>query len=300
MTRPPNDPAPPAHPRISSEPLARAILNSLSAHIAILDENGVILETNQAWEVFGRSNGVAEEGRFIGTNYLAVCDAAGGPDAVDGRKAAKGIRAVIGGHTDQFLHDYPCHSPLGRHWYYLRAIRMSGEGPVRVVVSHEDITALMLSEEALRESQEALKVQTQQLEEVNIALRVLLNQREKDKAELEQKVLHNVKNLVLPYVEKLRRVNLKPETRQLVDFIGSHLNEIISPFVQRLSTASMLLTPQEIQVAALIKDGKSSKEIAGVLKVSETTIHFHRKNLRRKFGLDKKQANLRAFLMSLA
>jgi DNA-binding CsgD family transcriptional regulator len=299
MSGPSHDPAPPIPPRIGSEPLARAILNSLSAHIAILDDNGVILETNAAWEDFARNNGVLAKGQFIGTNYLAICDAASGPDAVDGRKVARGIRAVIGGRTDQFLHDYPCHSPLGQHWYYMRAIRMSGGGPVRVVVSHEDITALKLVEETLRESQAALKAQKQNLEEVNIALKVLLDQREKDKAELEQKVLHNVKNLVLPYVEKLRRVNLKPGTRQLVDFIASHLNDIISPFLQHLSTASVLLTPQEIQVATLIKDGKSSKEIAGILKVSETTIHFHRKNLRRKFGLAKKQANLRAFLMSL-
>jgi DNA-binding CsgD family transcriptional regulator len=299
MTAASRNSAPPAALRIASEPLARAILNSLSAHIAILDEAGVILETNQAWENYALDNGVTEESRFIGTNYLSVCEAAGGPDAVDGRKVARGIRAVIEGRTDLFLHDYPCHSPLGRHWYYLRAIRMAGQGPLRVVVSHEDITALKLSEEALRESQEALKKQKQHLQEANIALRVLLDQRERDKRELEDKVLHNVKNTVLPYVEKLQRLNLKPETRQLVDFIASHLNDIISPFVQHFSSAGILLTPQEIQVAALIKDGKSSKEIADRLKVSETTVHFHRKNLRRKFGLKEKQANLRVFLMNL-
>ena len=61
-----------------------------------------------------------------------------------------------------------------------------------------------------------------------------------------------------------------------------------------------ILTPQEIQVASLVKDGKASKEIAGILNVSETTVHFHRKNLRKKFGLSNSQTNLRSYLISIS
>jgi hypothetical protein len=86
------------------------------------------------------------------------------------RAVAKGIRQVIDGGVDEFLYDYPCHSPDGPHWYYMRAIRMSGEGPLRVVVSHEEITALKLSEEALRKSEAQLTAQKVELEETNIAL----------------------------------------------------------------------------------------------------------------------------------
>ena len=200
---------------------------------------------------------------------------------------------------NEFLYDYPCHSPDGRHWYYMRAIRMYGEGPIRVVVSHEDITALKLTEEALRQSQKEIEDQKQSLEESNIALKVLLKQREMDRSEMEQRVLTNIKDLVFPYVEKLQNSPLKAREKSLVNIINDHLNDIISPFLKQLSNAQLLLTPQEMQVATLVKDGKTSKEIADILNVTEATINFHRKNLREKFGLKGKPTGLRAYLMSL-
>jgi DNA-binding CsgD family transcriptional regulator len=177
---------------------------------------------------------------------------------------------------------------------------MSGPGPVRVVASHEEITTLKLTEEALRKSQEKLIEKTQSLEEANIAMKVLLKQREEDKLELEKKVLNNVKNLVLPYVEKLKNPRLKAKDRTLVDIIDTHLKDIISPLLQRFANAKILLTPQEMQVASLVRDGKTSKEIADVLNVSETTVNFHRKNLRVKFGLRNKRTNLRSYLLTIS
>ena len=283
-----------------ADDLALTVLNSLSAHIAILDQNGVILETNKAWRDFSLRGGAPEDYDDRGTNYLEICEAATGEDSKDAHKAAAGIRAVIAGEIDEFLLDYPCHSEDGPHWYYMRAIRMSGDGPMRVVTSHEEITALKLTEEALRESQEKLMEQKQSLEETNIAMKVLLKQREEDKLELEKKVLNNVKDLVLPYVDKLKNSRLKAKDRTLVEIIDTHLQDIISPLLQRFSNAKILLTPQEMQVASLVKDGKTSKEIADVLNVSETTINFHRKNLRVKFGLTNQRTNLRSYLLSLS
>jgi len=283
-----------------ADELALTVLNSLSAHIAILDENGTILETNNAWRNYAVKSGMPEDHDDRGTNYLEVCEAATGSDSEDARKVAEGVRAVIRGELDEFLYDYPCHSQEGPHWYYMRAIRMSGEGPIRLVTSHEEITALKLTEEALRKSQEELIEQKQSLEEANIAMKVLLKQREEDKLELEKKVLNNVKDLILPYVDKLKNTRLKAKDRTLVEIIDTHLQDIISPLLQRFSNAKILLTPQEMQVAALVKDGKTSKEIADVLNVSETTVNFHRKNLRVKFGLTNKRTNLRSYLMSIS
>ena len=279
--------------------LARTVLNSLSAHIAILDAEGAIIETNRAWQEFASAEGMGNPNAFIGVNYLEVCDAASGDDSGDAHIAAKGIRSVIRGDEEEFLHDYPCHSPTERHWFYMRAIRMDAPGPLRVVVSHEDITALKLTEEALMHSKQKLEDQKQHLEEANIALRVLLKQRESDKRELEQNVLTNIKELVFPYLEKLRIAPIRPKDKALVEIIENHLNEIVSPLLQRLASMNILLTPQEIQVASLVKDGKTSKEIADVLNVSETTVHFHRKNLRHKFGIKNKATNLRTFLLSM-
>lgn len=287
-------------PLYLSEELARAVMDSLSAHIAILDENGVILDYNRAWKVFSVKNGMPEDFEFKGINYLDACDSATGEDASDAFDIAKGIRQVISGEITEFLFDYPCHSPNSRHWYYMRAIRMSDTKPVRVIISHEDITALKLVEEALRESREELEEQKQSLEEANIALKVLIKQREKDKLELERNVLTNVKELVLPYVEKLKEVPLKPRNKTLVEIIENHLKDIISPLLHKFSNAQIILTPQEIKIVALIKDGKSSKEIADILNISETTVNFHRKNLRKKFGLTNKQMNLRSYLIAMS
>lgn len=282
------------------QPFAKTVINSLSAHIAIIDENGVILETNTAWREFAKSSKVENDASHIGQNYLATCESASGEEADSARRIAKGIRSVIKGQVDEFLHDYPCHGPDDRHWFYMHAIRMNYDGPVRVIISHEEITALKLIEEELRKSKDELESQKVDLEEANIALKVLLRQRDEDKKEMEQKVLSNIKDLVFPYIEKLKRAPLRAKDHTNVEIIESHLNEVISPLLQRLSHLNILLTPQEMQIAALVKDGKTSKEIADVLNVSETTINFHRKNLRVKFGLTNQRTNLRSYLLSIS
>ena len=128
----------------------------------------------------------------------------------------------------------------------------------------------------------------------------MLKQREQDRIELENKILKNIRELILPYVAKLKEKNLKTDQRTLIDIIDSNLKDIVSPLLQRLATAKIILTPQEMQVAALVKAGKSSKEIADILNVSTATISFHRKNLRQKLGLDNARKNLRAYLLSMA
>jgi DNA-binding CsgD family transcriptional regulator len=294
--------APPNHcaPCQFAGDLGKSVLNSLSAHIAILDTQGVIIETNRAWQAFAAAANASVPYRFIGLNYLKVCDAASGEGADDAQAVAAGIRAVIGGQMEEFLYDYPCHSPTGQHWFYLRAIRMETHGPTKVIVSHEEITQLKLIEEALKQSKKAVEEQKQNLEEANIALKVLLKQRESDKLELEQKVLANLKDLVFPYVEKLKRAPLRPKDKTTVEIIERHLNDIVSPLLQRLSNVHIVLTPHEMQIAALVKDGRSSKEIAEILTVSETTVHFHRKNLRQKLGIKNDGTNLRSLLLSLS
>jgi serine phosphatase RsbU (regulator of sigma subunit) len=129
--------------------LAKTVLNSLSANIAIIDEYGAILETNKAWRNYATENKMEGSDDSIGVNYLALCDATTGKEAKYARDVAAGIRSVINGNLKEFLYDYPCHGPDGRQFFYLRAIRVAEKEPIRVVVSHEDITALKLAEEAL-------------------------------------------------------------------------------------------------------------------------------------------------------
>ena len=138
------------------------------------------------------------------------------------------------------------------------------------------------------------------LEEANTALKVLLKQREADKKELEEKVVTNIRQLVSPYLEKIGATRLDPRPRAFLDIIQAHLNDVISPFLQRMSTLHLHLTPQEIHVASLVKAGRSTKEIADILGISTNAVDFHRKNIRSKFGLKNRKTNLRSFLMSLS
>jgi len=118
---------------------------------------------------------------------------------------------------------------------------------------------------------------------MNIALKVLLEQhRERGLEELEQRITANIRELVLPYAEKLKNSLKGPREQTLIDIVEANLNNIITPFLHRLSSLNLLLTPQEIEVAALIRPGKSSQEIVDVLGVSVSTVSFHRKNLCRK------------------
>lgn len=153
-------------------------------------------------------------------------------------------------------------------------------------------------EVALRESQKELEKKTRNLEEVNTALKVLLRRREKDKIDLEENVLLNVRELVEPYLGKLIDSGLKKHQETCAHIMQSNLEDIISPFVRRLSSKYLDLTASEIQVANLIKQGRSTKEIAKLLNLSARTIKFHRENIRKKIGIKNSKANLRTHLTS--
>jgi PAS domain S-box-containing protein len=162
-----------------------------------------------------------------------------------------------------------------------------------------DITNLKQTELALKQRERELEVQTVNLEEANAALKVLLKRREEDKKELEEKVLFNIKELAEPYLEKLRKTGLNERQRAFLDILASSLNEIISPFPRSLYFTYLNLTPSEMQIAALVRHGKTTKEIAELLTLSSRTVETHRKNIRRKLGLKDKKENLRARLLSL-
>ena len=155
------------------------------------------------------------------------------------------------------------------------------------------------TEQSLQERRKELEIKTNNLEEVNTALRVLLKRRDEDKKEFETNVLFNVKELVAPYLEKMKTSGLNEIQRAYVNVLESNLNDIISPFPQSLSSWYLELTPTEIKVANLVKHGKTTKEIAEFLNLSSQTIDFHRKNIRRKIGIKNKKANLRTHLLSI-
>lgn len=287
-----------SRPRLTEE-AARTILDSLAAHVALLDDQGSILDTNQAWRSFARANNLQMHPDSLQVNYLEICDQAQGESSERSREIAEGIREVIRGERREFAMDYPCHSPEKKRWFYMRATRLDASGPLRVVITHEDVTPLKLTEEALRHRELELEEKTRKLEETNTALRVLLQQRDRDREELESAIVSNIKETVLPQLARLKSPGTSSREKAVADHIESRLNAITSSFVQRLSSAGARLTPQEMQVATCIKDGSTSQEIADLLNVSLNTVSFHRKNIRRKLGLNNQKTNLYTYLLSL-
>jgi PAS domain S-box-containing protein len=152
----------------------------------------------------------------------------------------------------------------------------------------------------VEERTKELEAKTSKLEEINIALNVLLKKREEDKIILQEQVLSNVKKLTLPYVEKLKK-GIQNETHQVfIDVIESSLLEIVSPLSHNLSSDSFGLTPAEIKTADLIRQGRRTKEIAEMNNLSKKTIERHRESIRSKLGIKNKKINLQSHLNSLA
>ena len=156
------------------------------------------------------------------------------------------------------------------------------------------------AEKSLKKRENELEAQSHHLAEVNTALRVLLKQREDDKKELGEMVLRNVRELVSPYLRQLTDGRLDPRQRTLARIIETNLDNIVSPFSDRLASGSVQLTPVEIRVASLIKEGKTNKEIAQILFIAKNTVLFHRHNIRSKLNLKNKKINLRSHLLSIA
>ena len=188
---------------------------------------------------------------------------------------------------------------------------LSAEGKLQgYIATFTDITDRKKTEEELRKAHDRLEyrvkertreleIKTNSLEEINTAMKVLLKKREEDKTELEDNVLTNVKELIVPYFEKIKKTKLDDQQEAFLSIIESNLNEIISPFTRKMSLKYLNLTPTEIRIANLIRHGSPSKEIAELLNVSPRTVETHRKNIRRKIGLEGKRANLRSHLLSL-
>jgi len=211
------------------------------------------------------------------------------------------LTALLEGSEGVFEGHYKTTTTQAELWISLRTAPLyhhdgTIDGGVAIM---EDISERAQARQDLEESKEVLEIKTRSLEEAYTALRVLYEQVEQNKKELQGDVLYNVRQLILPYIEKLRVCRTNSDRETCLQVLETNLNNIVSPFLREMTVDHYNLTPKELHVATFVKEGKTNKEIADLLHLSQRSVEFHRDNIREKLGLKNKKANLRSFLLSM-
>jgi PAS domain S-box-containing protein len=270
----------------ASEERHRLILGTAMDGFWLVDTQGHLLEVNEA---YCRMSGYSEQELLT----MSISDLEATELPVE---TASHIQKIVSEGEDRFE---SVHRRKDGSTFNIEAsVQFKPIEGGRIVGFMRDITARRKAEERLRQSEEKLRVRSQELEEMNSALKVLLKQREQDQKDIEEKVHANVKQLVLPYIEKLKKRKFGEDAAYL-NIIEANLHGVISSLATTTSVKLYRLTPQELLVANLIKDGRQDKDISEMLNSSINTIKAHRRNIRKKLGLTKEKTNLRTFLSNI-
>ena len=163
-----------------------------------------------------------------------------------------------------------------------------------------DVSNLKKAEIQLAEAYKALQERSYKLSEMNTALKVLLNQRDEDRKEMETRVWYNIKNMILPHLNNLKTTQLTPSQQAHLDVVFNRLNDIASGMGQQLGYGGYGLSPREMEIASHIITGKANKDIAEILHISVHSVESHRFSIRKKLGILGSRTNLRTYLLSLS
>jgi PAS domain S-box-containing protein len=191
---------------------------------------------------------------------------------------------------------------------FTNLIEFNGEIARQAII--KDISNRIIEEKTRRKAGENLNCHLQlqikdlgktikKEEEINRALKILLEKKERDQKETQESVLLNVNKLILPYIEKIKMTELDDFQKTYLSIIETNLKDIVSPFSRKMSVKESNLTHRELQVASLIIKGISGKNIAKIMNISQQTVDTYRKKIRKKIGIKHKKVNLRSYLLSL-
>jgi DNA-binding CsgD family transcriptional regulator len=202
---------------------------------------------------------------------------------------------------------YMYNEPVGEvAMFYLEERPPADEGPflseeralLDAVAERIGAAAMRIfAEQELQETNRQLTVERKALQETNIALRSVLARIEEEKQEIYMNVHANVDRIIMPILHALS-LDLSRPQRKYIEMLRTNLEEITSPFGSHLSKTSLSLTPTEINISNMIRNGLQTKEIAQIRGVSEATISRHREHIRKKLKLTKSGINLMTYLQA--
>lgn len=172
---------------------------------------------------------------------------------------------------------------------------------MQIVVMGRDITKIKHAEMEIMSLnahlEQLVAERTAELEDLNVTLRVMLQKRDEDKAHWEEQVKNNIRQLITPHIKKLQQSTLDPQHQEIIHSLQASIGTLTSPFNHKLNSKYTNLTPKEIQIANLIKDGQSTKEIAVIMNTALKTVTIHREHIRNKLGIKNRSVNLRTHLL---
>jgi DNA-binding NarL/FixJ family response regulator len=170
---------------------------------------------------------------------------------------------------------------------------------IQLAIYAKDVTKQLESVKQLEEGKRELEAKTELLQDANMALKIMLQKSTENREEVEAEVMATLKKMVVPLVQKIKKAEISPTVREHINRLEGNLKYLSSPFSRSLSFEYISLSPKEIQVANLIRDGRVTREIAEELGMKPGTVEFYRNNIREKIGIRGKKIRLRTHLLNL-
>ena len=259
------------------------LIDSIPLPIYFKDTEQLFLGCNKA---FAESLGLANE-QIIGRTGQDIF-----PEKLAREHQLKDLQLLKAGESRPYEVSYVYPDGVAHDFLVFKALFYSKDGSVGGIIGTEmDITER-------NRARLQLESHSKELENTNTALRVLLKQVNENKTEMENKVMDNFARLIAPYLDTLEENLSNTPQQEYIKVIKENIQKITSAFSMTLSSSFLNLSPREIQVADLVRHGRTNKA-AGILNISINAVEFHRNNLRKKLGIQNKKVNLRTHLLSM-
>ncbi len=266
------------------------LFNSVQDGISILDRDLKIIGTNLTMEKW-----FSYKKPFLGKKCFEIYH-----DRTQPCKNCPTIKTIETKKSNVNIIKYKMPN-TGEGWHELFSFPLFDDhNNVTAIIEYvRDITFSKKTKKVSENLKKRLMLQDQTLQEQETALKVLFSHREQELKRVSEKIIGNVTLLINPLIDELKiKLKNRSEISQIIQ-IEDYLKNITDPLIVKLSDKMYDLTPKEIQVASLIKGGKSSKEITQILAISLKAVEFHRLNIRKKLNLKNTKTNLQSFLLHM-